>query len=67
MATDVDGPFPELVLPAGATITVDTGDAAAVITEMNVYGASEVESDTDTTPAVPPLFAYSNESPGLSR
>lgn len=58
MATDVNTAFPDIELAPGATITVDSGDANALITKLNVYGVSPVTGEPVVIQMVPPLFVY---------
>lgn len=37
MPANISAPLPAVLLAAGATITVDTGDPAATVDELNVY------------------------------
>lgn len=60
MATDVSTSFPEIVLPPGATITVDTKNASAIITKLNIYGVSPVNTPDGTVTEFVPTFVYSN-------
>ncbi len=58
MATDIDGPLPELDLAAGTTITVTLDDASAKITKLNVYGYTpERTEDVQPEPFVP-MYVY---------
>lgn len=62
MATAITAAFPDLVLPAGATITVTLSDALGKITKLNVFGPSGVFTVEPDVPVVPPVFPY---APGL--
>jgi hypothetical protein len=59
--TNVDTSFPDVELAPGSTITVDTGDASATISLLNVYTLSPV-SGARVEEVVPdtfvPLYAY---------
>jgi hypothetical protein len=59
--TNVDTSFPDVELAPGSTITVDTGDASATITLLNVYTLSPVTGaraeEVEPAPYVP-LFVY---------
>lgn len=65
MATFVSAPLPDLDLEEASIITVDTGDAAAVITGMVVHFTQDVPDVPLKVELLPPLYAH--ESPGLSR
>lgn len=59
MTTNISTSFPDLLLPPGITITVDSGDNNAIISKLNVYGATPIPTDTAEAPAdIPPLFVY---------
>lgn len=59
MATDISTALPFVDLEPGATITVDTGDANVVVTEMNVYALQSTNGGVTDLAAIPALFAYS--------
>jgi hypothetical protein len=52
MPTDISTALPELDLPPGTTLEVDTGDAAAIVTQLNIYTLSPA-----ATPAAPAELA----------
>ena len=58
MATDVSAPFPQLDLAPGTRITVTLDDAAANITQLNVYGYTPEKVPAASSVSVYPLFAY---------
>jgi hypothetical protein len=58
MATRIDTSWPELVLPPGATITVELDDPAAIVTKLNVYGFTPARQNDDEPASVTPLFSY---------
>ena len=60
--TNVSTAFPDVELAAGSTITVDTGDAAALVTQLNVYGISPVTGEPVEVTAIPPLFTYAPDA-----
>lgn len=62
MATDVATTFPDIDLPPGCTITVETGDALATVTLLNVYGYTPERTQPEDLPPVPVLLAYSPEN-----
>jgi hypothetical protein len=58
MATDVSAPLPDLILPPGATITVELDDASAIVTQLNVYGFSPTTGQQESVTVVQPMFPY---------
>lgn len=55
MPTDISAPLPMIELGPGATIEVDTGDPAAIVTGLTVYGTYYPPPGAE--PAAPfPLF-----------
>jgi hypothetical protein len=70
MATDVSTALPEVILAPGCTLTVDSGNAAAIITKLNVYGFSPVTREPIVIDLVPPILAYeprgTTEAPALT-
>ena len=62
MATDVAISFPDIDLPPGCTITVTLDDAAADVTQLNVYGYSPGKSAPLELPPVEPLLAFEPQS-----
>lgn len=58
MTTRIDTAWPELVLPPGATITVELDDPLAKITKLNVYGFSPATDTTAPVGSFVPLFTY---------
>lgn len=62
MATDIAVSLPDVDLPPGCTITVSTGDASAIITQLNVYTYSPERTPAEDLPPVPVLLAYSPEN-----
>lgn len=60
MATDVSTSLPDLDLAPGSTLTVTTGNASAIVTQLNVYGISPVTGEPVELEiqGVYPLFAY---------
>jgi hypothetical protein len=65
MATDVSTALPEVILAPGCTLTVDSGNAAAIITKLNVYGFSPVP--LPPLDLNPPVASFGGtEAPGLS-
>lgn len=58
MSSDISTALPELLLAPGTTITVDTGDAAAVVTLLNVYGFTPEREPEETVAPFVPQFTY---------
>jgi hypothetical protein len=58
MPTKVSAALPDLILPPGATITVELDDASAVVTQLNVYGFTPAGDPFTETVVIPPLFVY---------
>jgi hypothetical protein len=58
MATNIDAAWPELVLPPGATITVELDNAAGIVTKLNVYGFTPAKVVAPEYEVLPPLLAY---------
>ena len=58
MPTDVSTALPELDWPDQAIITVDTGDAAAVVTAVTIHLSQDVPEEVLASLPVSPLFAY---------
>ncbi len=56
--TDVSTGLPDTELATGSTITVNTGNASAKVTLLNVYGISPAGEPIAITVPVYPLFAY---------
>ncbi len=56
--TDVSAPLPDLTWPDQATITVDTGDANAVITGLVIHLSQDVPEDVVNAQPYVPLFVY---------
>lgn len=59
--TNIKTSLPELVLAPGQTITVDTGDASATISLLNVYGVTPVHVEVPEFDVLPPLLGYGAE------
>lgn len=67
MATRLKSSFPDLDWPDQAIISVDAGDASAVITSLVIHLSQDVPAEILKAANVTPLFAYADEAPGLSR
>ena len=55
MTTDVSAPLPDLDLRDQSILTVDTGDAAAIITSLVIHVAQDIPPDA--LALLPPLLA----------
>jgi hypothetical protein len=70
MATDVSTSLPDVELAPGTTITVNTLDASAKVTLLNVYGISPVTHEPVEIQLLPPLLVHEpqagTEAPGLT-
>jgi hypothetical protein len=62
MATNVSAPLPDLDLEASSIITVDAGDAAAVITRMVVHFTQNAPELPTKLEPFTPLFVYATPS-----
>lgn len=58
MSTHVATPLPDVDLTAGAQITVELDDPAAVVEKLNVYALNLETGQIEEVPAVQPLLAY---------
>lgn len=56
--TRLDAAWPELVLPPGATITVELDDPLAKVTKLNVYGFTPASDDTEPVKPYKPPYVY---------
>lgn len=66
MPTFVSAPLPDLDLEESSVISVDTGDALAVITGMVVHFTQDVPEEPIKIPKLPPVVTYGPEAPGLT-
>lgn len=71
MATTIKTALPELDWPDQAVITVDSGDASALVTVVTIHLSQDAPDDVTAEEPFTPLFTYGtpsgNESPGLTR
>lgn len=58
MTTTISTTLPDLDLEAQATLTVDAGDASAVLKEVTVHVSQNAPQDELAPFVVSPLFAY---------
>lgn len=56
--TDVATGLPDVELTPGCTITVDSGNASAIVTLVNVYGSSAAPTEEEAVTGFVPLFVY---------
>ncbi len=61
--TDVSTGLPDVELASGSTITVNTGDASAKVTLLNVYGISPVTGEPVEMQVFVPDFVYGPAEP----
>lgn len=58
MATHIDASWPELVLPPGATISVELDNVAGIVTKLNVYGFTPSREETVEIETFVPQFTF---------
>ena len=58
MASFVSAPLPALDLDSNATLTVDTQDPLAIVTQVVVHLTQDVPETAITPEPVPPILAY---------
>jgi hypothetical protein len=58
MTTLISAPLPDLDLEESSIISVDTGDAAAIITRMVVHFTQDVPALPDKFDLIPPILAH---------
>lgn len=67
MATRIKSAFPDLDWPDQAIISVDAGDASAVITGVVIHLSQDVPAEALKIPSLPPVVTYGPEAPGVTR
>lgn len=58
MATTIKTALPELDSPDQAVITVDSGDANALVTVVTIHLSQDAPDDTAEAEPYTPLFSY---------
>lgn len=56
MPTPLSAPLPDLDLEEKSILTIDTGDASAIITQVVIHFSQEVPAGDVVFPAVPVLL-----------